>query len=108
MRPELIAHRLALLGREDYLQLLSNFERDYPKYMAELSTSQTLRNGLHSLKGMSYAAGFEEVGNKIADIEHMLHNGASVTVRIHLKSIAPAIEDALHQTKAYLAKIANE
>lgn len=99
-----VEQKMALMGRADYLHLLATFERDYPKHLAELKVSQTLRSGLHSLKGMCYAVGFEEIGTKIADIEHMLHNGASVTVRIHLQGLEPKIKHALRETRLYLAQ----
>ena len=82
---------IEILGTEDYLKLLGLVEQQWRKLITD-TASDDFQHQLHQLKSMSYAAGLDDVGDKIRNIEAMLTKGAMQTAHANLLALPSMFE----------------
>lgn len=105
MNQSLISNRIELMGVDGYRAMFESYLAEIERKMAEIKNASMRRAGLHSLKSMSYAVGLEELGNKVADIEHMLANGAQITLEYQLDCLATLVSSEVAEVKNFLRYI---
>ncbi len=92
-----------LLGAEDYKKLLSLVEKQWPILLKNCSGPDLAPN-LHQMKSMSYSAGFDDLGEKIKNIENMVKNGAYETARSNIETLNDYFETTLKEIHSELEK----
>jgi len=106
MNQSLIANRIELMGVDAYRAMFDSYQSEIERKMAEIKNAPTRRTALHSLKSMSYAVGWlEELGNKVADIERMLANGAQITLQYQLDGLVKQVAGEVAEVKNFLRNI---
>ncbi len=105
MNQSLIANRIELMGVDAYRAMFDSYQSEIERKMAEIKNAPTRRTALHSLKSMSYAVGLEELGNKVADIERMLANGAQITLQYQLDGLVKQVAGEVAEVKNFLRNI---
>lgn len=77
---------IEVIGIEDYEKLLSMVEDQWP-LLLKACHGENFHSNLHQMKSMCYAAGLDELGDKVKNIETMAKNGALATARTHIDSL---------------------
>ena len=98
----MIQQKKELLGLDVYLRLIQAYKHELPGMFVALKKREGRQFVLHSLKGMSFSVGLDDIGRHIQHIEQTLVNGADLTADGYIRRLEAQIIESLEELEAVL------